>query len=322
MIILIHEAGHFWAAIKSGVKVEEFGLGLGPKVFKWTRGETDYTINAIPFGGFVKMLGEEDDGGDDPRSFAKAKLWKRMVITLAGVFMNFLSAWLLLVVLFSVGTNPFIVSLEDAKEGFKKGRIAFETDEISHITYDSEWGKLVLEGWETGEPAEEIKKMRAKKIQYPWYKSFGPAAYEIWHISKATVIRVGKLPAEILKNKTLPNDLGGPVRIAHVTYDLIPQGLMAILRLVVVISISLGVMNLLPIPALDGGRFLFQIVEFLLLPFKISLSPKIENYIHIAGFMLVMGLILAITWNDLLFVVGANGWFDSIGVWMVEHLRI
>ena len=91
VLIIVHEFGHYYAAIKSGVKVEEFGLGMGKKLYGYKRGETEFTLNAIPFGGFVRMLGEESSS-NDPRSFGNAPLFNRMVITLAGVFMNFVMA--------------------------------------------------------------------------------------------------------------------------------------------------------------------------------------------------------------------------------------
>jgi len=113
-LIIVHEFGHYYAAIKSGVKVEEFGLGMGKKLFGYKRGETEFTLNLIPFGGFVRMLGEEDDS-KDPRSFGQAKLWKRMVITLAGVFMNFVMAIAFLTILFTAGTDPILVSQADVE---------------------------------------------------------------------------------------------------------------------------------------------------------------------------------------------------------------
>jgi RIP metalloprotease RseP len=126
-LIIVHEFGHYYAAIKSGVKVEEFGLGMGKKLYGYQRGETEFTLNLIPFGGFVRMLGEEDDS-TDPRSFGQAKLWKRMVITLAGVFMNFVMAITFLTILFTVGTDPILVSQADVERAYDNEVIAFSVN--------------------------------------------------------------------------------------------------------------------------------------------------------------------------------------------------
>jgi regulator of sigma E protease len=130
-LIVVHEWGHFRAARWAGVRAEEFAVGFGKKIFGWKRGETDFRINAVPFGGYVKMTGElmGDDANPDPRSFGAAKLYKRMVITLAGVVMNFLFAIVLLTMLFAHGTEPILVSQADVERAKASGQITIIENE-------------------------------------------------------------------------------------------------------------------------------------------------------------------------------------------------
>ncbi len=288
-LIIVHEFGHYYAAIKSGVKVEEFGLGMGKKLFGYKRGETEFTLNIIPFGGFVRMLGEEEDS-KDPRSFGQADLWKRMVITLAGVFMNFVMAITFLTVLFTVGTDPILVSQADVERAYDRGEIAF-TVNGERMTPEE------IKALE--DPAAPVIFEYIKEVKAPFPLSIVLATTETARISWAVLEKAAEIPVELVRNLRVPEGLAGPIGIAEVTHKILPQGFMALVKLTALLSISLAVMNLLPIPALDGGRFVFQIAEFLLKPFGVKPSEKWENYAHMTGFALLMGLLLLITWNDI-----------------------
>jgi regulator of sigma E protease len=253
--------------------VEEFGLGMGKKLWGKTKGEVEYTINAIPFGGFVRMLGEEGES-KDPRSFGNAKLWKRMIITLAGVFMNFVLAIFVLTILFSVGTNPIIITQEEFDQ-------AVEEQVIVLSEADEEGNQTIVD---------------IQQIQKPVHEALVFATTESFRISKAIVHKVKNLPFEIYEKKGIPDDISGPLGIAEATHKILPQGFKAMLKLLAILSLSLGVMNLLPIPALDGGRFLFQLIE--LVTFR-KPPEQWENAIHVGGFVLLMGLMVVITWNDI-----------------------
>lgn len=277
LLIIVHEWGHFFAARKSGVKVEEFGLGLGKKLWGKKYGETEFTLNAVPFGGFVRMLGEEESS-DDPRSFEQAKLWKRMWITLNGIFMNLIFTVLALFVAFSVGSNPILLSEADLKHYQTQGFVVLSEPDAD--------GKQIIES--------------IHKIKKPLPEAFLFSISETARISQFIFQKVAEIPSEIMKNKKVPDSLAGPVGIAQATHKILPGGIMAILKLAALLSLSLGLMNLLPIPALDGGRFFFQIIEMILSPFGVKMNPKIENYAHVGGFMFLIGLLLVITGNDLL----------------------
>lgn len=272
VLVVVHEIGHFFAAKWSGVKVLEFGLGLGKKLWSRTRGETEFTINAIPFGGFVRMLGEEETS-KDPRSFGQAKLWKRMWITVAGVIMNMVLAFVLLVGLFTAGTNPFVLSQAELDAAIAQGTI-----------------EMVVS--DTGE-----KMIRFEEIQKPFFEAFPFAATETWRITKGIFVALGDLPGKAIDQKGVPDDVAGPVGMAEVIYNILPQGIKALLSIMVLLSLSLAVMNILPIPALDGGRLLFQLIE--LITFQ-KPSEKIENALHGAGFVFLLALIIIISIDDLI----------------------
>ncbi|MCF7846849.1 MAG: site-2 protease family protein [Candidatus Gracilibacteria bacterium] len=272
----MHEWGHFFTARKCGVKVLEFGLGMGKKLKGWMHNGVEYTINAVPFGGFVRMLGEEEKS-NDPRSFEQAKLWKRMAITLAGIFMNLVAAVVALTVLFSLGTKPILITEQDLQQA-------------------QEAGILVL-----SEPNEEGVReiVELKDVQKPFPASLGFALTESWRISGAIVDKLAEIPGEVIRHRRLPEGMAGPVGIAEATHQILPMGFFAILKLWALLSLSLAVINLLPIPALDGGRFLFQLVELVLKPFRIRINARIENAVHFGGYVLLMGLLVAVTWNDI-----------------------
>lgn len=294
-LILIHEAGHFFAAKKSGVKVLEFGLGFGKKIYGKQIGETEFTLNAIPFGGFVRMEGEEESS-DDSRSFRNAVLWKQMFITLAGVFMNFVFAILLLSLLFSLGTNPILVSKNDYIKAYESGVLVLQNEDGS--TFASVETIPLLEDAVEFAGEADINMAFIEKIKMPYFQALPFAFTETFRISWAVVEKVSEIPVEIIENHKLPDGMAGPLGIAEVTHKVVPLGLLALLKLAALLSISLGVMNLLPIPALDGGRFFFQLVTLILMPFKVKPSERLEEWAHIGGFFLLMGFLLAVTWND------------------------
>ncbi len=307
-LIIIHECGHFWAARWAGVKVLEFGVGFGKKVWGWKRGDTEYNLNLIPFGGFVRMLGEEERS-KDPRSFEQAPLYKRVIITVGGVFMNFLSAILLLTFLFTIGTNPILVTKDDIKGAYEDGYFGYQKDENTFIankgTTLAEGKKMKLEhlSWEEVQALKETEKLQGgylKEVKMPLGKAFLFSFSETWRISGAIIQKVSEIPGHIIEEKRLPEGMAGPLGIADVTKKMAALGFLYLVKLAAMLSISLGVMNLLPIPALDGGRLFFQFIELCLKPFKIKPNETIENYAHVAGFVLLLGFLVVVTIEDVI----------------------
>lgn len=276
VLVLVHEWGHFIAAKKSGVKVLEFGLGLGKKLWSKKKGETEFTFNAIPFGGFVKMLGEEDES-KDPRSFGKASLWKRMWITVNGIVMNLIFSIVAITILFTVGTPPIILSQADLDVAHQHGLVDF-TDELN----------------DKGQPIFKLH-----DIQLPVHEAFLYSLEENVRITKFIFQKLGEIPGDIIREKKIPDSLSGPVGIAEATHKIFPYGFWALLKLAALLSLSLAVMNILPIPALDGGRLFFQLIELICIPFNWKLSETLEQKIHIAGFAVLITLIVIITGNDI-----------------------
>jgi regulator of sigma E protease len=351
ILILVHECGHFFVARHVGIKVEEFGIGLPPRakeVFKDKKG-TVYSLNWVPFGGFVKMYGEDSYTPkiiNMKSSFAAKTMFQRSCVILAGVFMNFVLAWLLISIGFTFGMKPFLVTDADLKSGIQQGIVETEdvfyvheiipgsplsktdvisgdiitsindqpipdADQLSSIIKPNQITRLgfLRNGKEgvidvtadsKGElgfafSAEQMV-LNVKDIRYPFYLAPLYALKEVGRLSVLTVQMLGDVIVSIVARLTVPEGVSGPVGIAKMTHYFVKQGLMALVHFTALISISLGVINVMPFPALDGGRFLFIIYEFIS---RRRPNAKIEGMIHTVGFALLMALILVITWHDI-----------------------
>jgi len=530
-LVIIHELGHFWAAKKAGIKVEEFGFGLPPRIWGKKKGETLYSINWIPFGGFVRLKGE--DASDpkmlkDPKSFASKTKWQRFKVVVAGVVMNFLLAWVLLSFGFAVGMEPLIVDRADFQQaladgtveltsgmvvkeveegsnaealGFKvgdnvrgfvpKGSTEQKNDYISDVedgvvgvykvmhgkseetidatepvegltfyttgefpavrvlSSDHQWftkDTIVLSpvdsafaptqftvedfknifgdepnkdnsfpfiivspesGGEAKVPLKEVNKVEykgvlirdvvkgspadkagikpmekifrigenevvnvedfsnfsgqskeqetaylvetldrgyveinvtpdkngrigvviepmlyvyagldgkfvlymdgaptsitnIKEVQFPVYQAPWEALKEIGRLSYITTKMFGTVIGNLLTGQGVPDSVSGPVGIYQATGVVVQEGLFATLRFVALLSLSLAVINILPFPALDGGRMMFILIELII---RRRVPQKWEAYIHSIGFILLILLILAVTYSDILRIV-------------------
>ncbi len=344
ILILVHELGHFIAAKKNGLTVEEFGFGFPPRIFGIKRGETIYSINLLPFGGFVKILGEDGSEQDNPKSFSSKSAGNRSLIAASGVFMNFLLAILLLVIGFYIGLPQIIEKDNEAlaknvkiqivaisndspaeKSGIKMGDIIkyvksgnenIAINEIStlqenindnkgkEITIAIQRGKEILEinavpriNPPEGEGALGIALAKTGIISYPWYKSFWLGTKSAFIISWEIIKGFGGLLKNLITSGKIPQDISGPVGIAVLTSQAATLGFIYLLQLVAMISLNLAILNLIPFPALDGGRLLFLGIE------KIKgskINPKIENAIHSVGLVLLLALIMLVTYKDIL----------------------
>jgi len=352
VLILVHEWGHFAAARRAGIKVEEFGLGMPPramKLFKDKKG-TLYSLNWVPFGGFVRLFGEDSSDPKvlkDKKSFASKKISQRALVVVAGVFMNFLLAWILITIGFMVGMKPFLVTQEDLNRGIEQGIVEARkilyiheldpegalaktdvqpgdyivsvnrievTDELNlgeviHpnsrtiLTYlhdDKEYELQVManeEGKVGMTISTETFVMDVKEVKYPYFVAPVKALSEIGRLSVLTVKMLGKVVVSLVAKLTVPEGVAGPVGIARMTHYFVQQGFMSLVQFTALLSISLGVINIMPFPALDGGRFLFIVFEVIT---RRRANAKMEAIIHTIGFALLMLLILVITWNDIM----------------------
>ena len=339
ILIFVHELGHFVAAKLSGVQVNEFAIFMGPAIWKKQVGETLYTIRTIPIGGYCAMEGE-DGGSDNPRSFEKAKRWKRLVILVAGAAMNFLVGFLLMLVVYLPGNyivTPVIDSFEsfatvDDGNGLQPGDRILELDgekiyvqsdfslilslnpgDVHDLVVERGGRKVVLEDFlmerhpVTGEDGTQrmmygmnfsVEELTvAGKIRYSWAQTLD-------------TVRMVRLSLKMLvSGQAGIQDMSGPVGIVQMmseTAEASETKLDALLNLLyfgAFISINLSVMNLLPFPALDGGR-----VACLLLTAAAEtvtgrkINPKYEGWLHTAGMVALLALMAIIMFKDIIFL--------------------
>jgi len=343
LLVIVHEFGHFIIAKKTGVKVEEFAVGFPPRIYSKKRGETQYSINAIPLGGYVKMLGELEHS-KDKRAFENQKPVVRFWISIAGVTMNIILAWLLLTIGFAVGMSPIVsdpasipgkklsseIILADVvkdspadKAGIQAGDIAlsatsdgvlteFSTlDQFDQYNTDHK-SKVVIYGLKRND--ELVTKtatlsddsdsqigvaiIEKAEIRVPWYKAPYVALRETYRIAQLTFEFLWAFIAKLFTHGQFVEGVGGPVAIYTYTGLALKAGVMVLLQFVALLSINLALINILPFPALDGGRIVFIILERFY--GKKVVKEHIENIIHNIGFGLLIIFILAITYKDIL----------------------
>lgn len=344
-LVLVHELGHFITAIKLGVDIEEFGIGFPPKIFSIKRNGIKYSINLIPLGGFVKIKGENgEDDEDNEKSFANQKAWKKSAILSAGVFMNFVAAFVLLSIGFYLGLPQAIDRDLDAKNIEYKGVVIMEImegssaannglvigDKIISINdkeinkadnvYDTiandieenqENIKIVVDrrGEEKefniipgimedgGDPIVGIGLIDTGVVSYSFFGSIVHGFKTTLLMIKSIVIAFGNLFGNLFTGKGLGKELSGPVGVAMIAGQVAKMGWVYVLQFAAILSINLGILNILPFPALDGGRLLFVGIE------KIrgkKMSPKIEALIHNSGFLLLILLVVMVTFRDVI----------------------
>ena len=340
VIIVIHELGHFLAAKANDVKVEEFALGFPPKIFSVKKGETVYSLNAIPFGGYTKMLGEEDP--TEPRSFASKKPGTRLLILSAGPLMNILLAILLSMVMFviphDVVSEPVIIeevspSSPAGLAGILPGDQVLEiNDQNVKSTYDLQRMIQLNLGKEIEITLSRGDELIKTSLVPRWDPPEGEGAIGIELDVEAAL--AGRETNRIVENPlravpmglsslwetvilykngivaivtgAVPLDLMGPVGIVEVTGEVATSGgLSALFEFSGFISLIIGVMNILPLPALDGGRIAFVFIEWIRKGKKIS--PRVEGMVHFAGFILLIGLMLVVTYQDIVRIITQGG---------------
>jgi len=352
LLVLIHEWGHFAAARKAGIKVEEFGLGMPPraKTMYKDKAGTHYTLNWVPFGGFVRLYGEDSSDPKmlkDEKSFASKTILQRTTVILAGVFMNFLLAWFLISIGFMVGMKPFLVTPSDLEKGIEQGIVVaqkiyyvheidadgalsksslrsgdyivavngvpvsdtmvlselIKPNIVNTLTYSHDGQEDELEAVASSEGKLGITIslenfiIDVNEVKYPIYIAPIKALQEVGRLSILTISMLGDVVVSIVAKFTVPEGVAGPVGIARMTHYFVKQGFMAVVQFTALLSISLGVINVMPFPALDGGRFLFIVYEVIA---RRKPNAQVEAAVHTIGFALLMLLILVITWNDIM----------------------
>lgn len=338
VLIAIHEFGHFAAAKACGVRVEEFAIGMGPLLWRKKKGETQYSLRAVPLGGFCALTGE-DEASDDPRAFTSQSAWKRIIILVSGAFMNFALGVVIIFFLF-VGARGFYVpvltgfmegcpyesaaGLQTGDQFFSiDGRRIYHTDEVS--TFLSRGGdeydlvmirdgkKVVLKDFHmvplTYEGQE--KKMFGFYLSNGVEKaSFGKKLSHTWDTAMDFSRMVWISLEQLIGGKVSVKELSGPVGIVDLMAETGEQAettgdaLYSIFYLAAFIAVNLAIMNLLPIPALDGGRVFLLLVTWVIERItRRKLDPKYEGYIHAGGMVLLIGLMAFVMLNDIVRIV-------------------
>lgn len=332
VIIMIHECGHFACAKLFKVKVNEFSLGMGPALFKRKKGDTLYALRLFPIGGYVAMEGE-DDASEDDRAFNKKPVWQKMIIVVAGALMNLILGFILMALLLTtstdlIGTNTIKEFYPDAvssQYGLQAGDRFVEIDghhvwselDLSFLMSRSQDGVFDFVVERDGEKVtlNDVHFATEQQngitlIQYdfiiigeqPGFLNIVKNAFT----QSASIVRMVWLSVfDLVTGRYGMSELAGPVGtvdiIADVTAQAVSSGsLTNLLTIMAFITINVGVANLLPLPALDGGRFLFLAVEAVR---RKPVNPKYEGYVHAAGLALLLLLMVVVTYNDIARIV-------------------
>ena len=325
ILIFVHELGHFLAAKACGVLVNEFAIGLGPAIFKKQWGETTYAIRALPFGGQCVMEGEDDDS-PNPRAFHQAAKWKRFLILIAGVTMNFLMGLVIFLCVYAPVEERAVPVVDELMEKFTGGgesgiqegdcilsvdgyRILFTTDISMAFARSEDYdfdvvvrrdGKRIELSNVHIEPQEYIE--NGKSVMYYGFR------YEVQELGFFGKIRLALLESVsmvrlvfeslgmIFSGNASLNDMTGPVGITAAMSTVAQQSMSSFWYMAGLIAINLAVMNALPIPALDGGRIFFLLVEAIT---RRKLNWKAEAIMNGAVLILLLGFMLVVTANDI-----------------------
>lgn len=323
VLIFIHEFGHFMAARLCGVAVKEFAVGMGPTIFSWKskKYDTKYGLRLFPIGGFVSMVGEDEES-EEENAFCNKKVWKRIVIVLAGPIMNLLLGFLLMtVIVFSQGNlaSTTIAKFEEGAVSSQKLQVGDEIVKVDgtrvHTGNDMVY-EIMNQGYEPIdiEVIRNGEKLLIEDVSFLTLEDSGvtfgnydfiPYAEEstlpnlIKHAyfrSVSTVKMVYDSLFGLLSGRFGMESVSGPVGVAEVVGDAAKMGLLNFLYIVTVLSINLGVFNLIPFPALDGGRLLFLVIEGIR---RKPINRNVESYINFVGIMILFAFMIFVTVKDI-----------------------
>lgn len=343
VLVLIHEFGHYITAKKLGIKVEEFGYGFPPRIWGKKIGETLYSINLLPIGGFVKLFGEDDagggkikksenepKGGDLKRAFFARPSWQRLLVVVAGVVMNFFLAVVIISYLFAakgvavpsdhVRVTEILPDSPAQSAGLQVedqivsvGGVTvnktedFITETRKHlgkettlvILRDDEEQKIPLTPRAEFPKGEGPIGIGISSIEVRKYSLLEAPIYGTWEAMKFSwmiVAGLGQMIIDGLIHGQKPEGVAGPLGVAQLTGEAVGFGFDAVLWFVALLSLNLAVLNVLPIPALDGGRLFFILVEVVT---RKKVNPKYESYAHMVGLALLLTLMAVVTIVDI-----------------------
>ena len=320
LIIIIHEGGHFVAARLMKIKVNEFSIGMGPKLIQFKKGDTKYTLRLILFGGYCAMEGESEDS-DDENSFAKKKVWRRFFVVVAGALMNLILGFLVIVIMLSSGSligTTEIAKFDDkavSSATLKQGDIIKSIDGLRVYTSTDVTTGLSRSGDDTLDMTvlRDGKTLDLKvKFNMEKYEGRNFINMDFWLVgNKKTVGGVIKESFkewvsftrmvflsvhDMIVGKYGLSDLAGPVGTVSVVSTAVKTSAYSMLRIMALLTINVGLFNLFPIPALDGWRLFLLIFEGI---FKRKLPDKWDWAINAVGLVLLLGLMCVITFSDI-----------------------
>jgi regulator of sigma E protease len=348
VLILVHEWGHYIAAKRTGMRVDEFGIGFPPKLFGWKRGETEYTLNSMPIGGFVKIYGEDptqvEDDPDKDRAFGARPKWAQAIVLIAGVTMNFIFAWVLIFAIQLMGVSaPVEESVATAESkltviqvmdegpaanvlpkqavitGVRSGEDTLATLTPSafisfvggtngvpvSVTYELDGETATVDitpqsGVIASDPERAVLGVGLSLIETQRYgvvESIGRATTQSFQMTGAIVTGLGSLLRDTVRGTADFTQIAGPIGIVGYVGDAAAFGLTSLMMLTANISLNLVVINLLPIPALDGGRLIFVAIEAII---RRPLNAVWTSRLNLIGFAALLLLMVAVTFNDIL----------------------
>ena len=341
LLIAVHEGGHFLAAKRLDVQVNEFSIGMGPAIFSRQKGETLYSLRAFPIGGYCAMEGEDEDS-KNPRAFSRKAAWRKLIILAAGSVMNFVAGFVLVAILFGVAGSYTVPVIRDFAEGFAyagedglqrgdrflsiNGHKVTVYSDVSTQFSAAQGGTMDLVVERNGEavtledfplqPQEYVVDGQTVTMYGIYFATEEVTPLGLlkqswdtcWYFARA----VWSGLVMLVTGQVGLDDMSGPVGI--VTYlgeagsqgGSIGAGLQNVCYVIALIAVNLAIMNLLPLPALDGGRILFLLLNgALYLLVRKRIDPKYEAYVHMAGLLALMGLMLVVTFSDVGRLIGA-----------------
>jgi len=355
LIIAVHEFGHYLTARLLGMRVLEFAFGFPPRLFAWRHAGIDYSLNAIPFGGFVRILGQDDfaikqQGEGEPGAFTSKPWWAQAIVLVAGVTMNIVLALVVLTLAFILGTTAPTgdVRILEVKVGSPAQVAGIQKDDLVRtidgqtfhssqdiVAYTYRQAGLTRAGAPQRPPRQALPMTLVLErngqaippititprqtlpqgegplglvlvdVTAPVAVAPQEALGSAWALTIDVIREIAALPGQLLGRGDAapggPPQIGGPIEIFRVTGEMAEFGVPALLRLVGLLSVNLAVLNIIPFPALDGGRLLFVLIGGI---FRKRLSPQVEAAIHAVGFVVLLGLLVLVSIADIRRVIG------------------
>ena len=348
VLILVHEWGHFIVAKKTGMRVDEFGIGFPPKLFGVKKGETEYTFNALPIGGFVRIFGEnldvdQSETVDNSRAFNNRPHWAQALVLVAGVAMNVIFAWFLFFVTFMIGVPTAVDETNASPDAVLKisgvlpnspleGKVPAGAEILSIATAEDELvkptptsfsdfideheGESVELSYVSGDVTETVSVKpvdglipddpdklavgvglaMVDTIDYGFFEGLVAAGSATISGLKNITVGLYDLLAGSIKGTSDLSQVAGPVGIVGMVGDAADFGIAALLTFTAIISLNLAIINLLPIPALDGGRLMFVVIEAVT---RKPINSVWAGRLNLIGFVALMLLMIVVTYNDI-----------------------